>query len=103
MSKKQFKAESKRLLDLMTVSYTHLDVYKRQELCRFGAISRAAGGVCAVDELACEGCGLCVECCPAGAARLEPDVAGRLLVHSGGGAFAEAELRICLLYTSRCV
>ena len=44
--------------------------------------------------LACEGCGLCVECCPAGAARLEPDVAGRLLVHSGGGAFAEAELRM---------
>ena len=47
-----------------------------------------------MDELACEGCGLCVECCPAGAARLEPDVAGRLLVHSGGGAFAEAELRM---------
>lgn len=67
---------------------------KCAELCRFGAISRAAGGVCAVDELACEGCGLCVECCPAGAARLEPDVAGRLLVHSGGGAFAEAELRM---------
>lgn len=67
---------------------------KCAELCRFGAISRAVGGVCAVDELACEGCGLCVECCPAGAARLEPDVAGRLLVHSGGGAFAEAELRM---------
>lgn len=67
---------------------------KCAELCRFGAISRASGGVCAVDELACEGCGLCVECCPAGAARLEPDVAGRLLVHSGGGAFAEAELRM---------
>lgn len=67
---------------------------KCAELCRFGAISRASGGVCAVDELACEGCGLCVECCPAGAAQLEPDVAGRLLVHSGGGAFAEAELRM---------
>ena len=46
MAKKQFKAESKRLMDLMvnsiytnreiflreiiSVSYTHLDVYKRQ-------------------------------------------------------------------------
>ena len=64
-------------------------------LCRFGAISRADGGAYAVDELRCEGCGLCEECCPAGAARLGPDIAGRLRLFAGeGGVFADAELRM---------
>ena len=63
-------------------------------LCRFGAISRADGGAYAVDELRCEG-GLCEECCPAGAARLGPDIAGRLRLFAGeGGVFADAELRM---------
>lgn len=64
-------------------------------LCRFGAISRADGGAYAVDELRCEGCGLCEDCCPAGAARLGPDIAGRLRLFAGeGGVFADAELRM---------
>lgn len=67
---------------------------KCEKMCRFGAISPAEGGKFAVDELRCEGCGLCVECCPAGAARLGPDVAGRLRVFTGAGAFADAELRM---------
>ena len=37
MAKKEFQAESKKLMDMMinsiSVSYTHLDVYKRQGCC----------------------------------------------------------------------
>lgn len=67
---------------------------KCAEMCRFGAISPSEHGKFAVDELRCEGCGLCVECCPANAARLGPDVAGKLRVFTGAGAFADAELRM---------
>lgn len=67
---------------------------KCAEMCRFGAISPAAGGKYAVDELRCEGCGLCTEVCPAGAARLDKDIAGSLRLRSGDGVFADAELRM---------
>ncbi len=42
-----------------------------EEACRFDAIT-----VDEVDELACEGCGLCTLVCPEGALKLEPIVVG---------------------------
>ncbi len=59
-----------------------------EERCRFDAIT-----VDEIDELACEGCGLCVLACPAGALRLEPVVVGHWYVgDSPYGPMAHAKL-----------
>lgn len=41
------------------------------ELCRFGAIRHSAEGI-RYDPLSCEGCGVCVHCCPESLFRFEP-------------------------------
>jgi len=56
--------------------------------CRFGAIT-----VDAIDDLGCEGCGLCVLACPAKALRLEPVVVGEWFVGTSRyGPMAHARL-----------
>lgn len=49
--------------------------------CRFGAIKKVEG-VHQVNPYACEGCGVCVSVCPAQAAGMMPDPAGRLMLYS---------------------
>lgn len=65
--------------------------------CRFDAIQvrGASGERRRVDPVACEGCGLCVDCCPEGAARLEPAVNGEwYLSETRHGPMAHARLGI---------
>ncbi|NLL94716.1 MAG: 4Fe-4S binding protein [Thermoplasmatales archaeon] len=64
------------------------------EKCRFGAIVRKAGGY-AVDPLSCEGCAVCELVCPNKAVRMEPAVAGDLMLYADGRrAFSTARLRM---------
>jgi MinD superfamily P-loop ATPase len=58
------------------------------EVCRFTAINGRA-----VDELACEACGVCAKVCPTGAITMEEHVAGNWYVSSAAGRpFLHAEL-----------
>jgi MinD superfamily P-loop ATPase len=50
------------------------------DVCRFAAVSDAAGDGYVVDPIACEGCDLCRRLCPADAIRLEPVVNGTWMV-----------------------
>lgn len=62
--------------------------------CRFGAIDREpATGAYRVNELNCEGCGLCVEICPAKAISDKRSETGKLMMsEAGGGTLIHADL-----------
>lgn len=64
-----------------------------RQSCRFDAISK--NGCYEVNAFACEGCGVCEAICPTGAIALRPDVAGELMLYTGGGrAFSTAQLKM---------
>lgn len=66
-----------------------------RSLCRFDAIRRDETGGFAVDSLACEGCRVCVEFCPAGAIDFVDTVNGRWFVSETRlGPMVHAELGI---------
>lgn len=64
-----------------------------QANCRFGAVSRRDNHY-KVDAFSCEGCGVCARTCYAGAIRMEPAVAGELMLYSGDTLFSTAKLRM---------
>lgn len=61
--------------------------------CRFGAI-RMTGGACAINEYACEGCGVCAYVCPQDAIMLAEDKAGEQQLYCGERVFATARLKM---------
>lgn len=63
------------------------------EACRFDAVAYE-NGKCAVNEYACEGCGVCAFVCPTGAAGLHEDVAGELTLYNDERVFSTAELKM---------
>ena len=64
------------------------------EVCHFDAIELTSGGKCAVNEYACEGCGVCAYACPMRAIHLEEDVAGGQTLYKGGRTFSTATLKM---------
>lgn len=64
-----------------------------QNHCRFDAIEEVATGY-AVNEYACEGCGVCAYVCPQKAVALHTDVAGRKELYLSGGVFSTATLKM---------
>ena len=64
-----------------------------QSHCRFDAIEEATTGY-AVNEYACEGCGVCAYVCPQKAVALHTDVAGRKELYLSGGVFSTATLKM---------
>ena len=64
-----------------------------QSYCRFDAIEEATTGY-AVNEYACEGCGVCAYVCPQKAVALHTDVAGRKELYLSGGVFSTATLKM---------
>jgi MinD superfamily P-loop ATPase len=66
-----------------------------REVCRFEAVSPAAGYAYEVDTVACEGCTLCMRVCPVGAVRMEPVVNGSwMLSKTRFGPFVHARLGV---------
>jgi len=61
--------------------------------CRFHAIEETNGGY-AVNEFACEGCGVCAWVCPKMAVNLSTDVAGEKQLYRGDGVFSTARLKM---------
>ena len=59
----------------------------------FDAIEEAATGY-AVNEYACEGCGVCAHVCPEKAVTLHTDVAGRKELYLSEGVFSTATLKM---------
>ena len=98
-----------------TVSYTHLDVYKRQVVCPRGAIS-TVNGKSVIDQSKCIRCGKCKSVCPydavshqqrpcsaaCGVGAIGSDGAGRAVIDSEKCVTC-GQCMVCLLYTSRCV
>jgi len=68
----EFKGGSKAWIDLDLCMYCGECLYR----CQFAAIKPNF----VVDELACEGCGVCVHFCPANAIRFEQKVCGKWFV-----------------------
>ena len=64
-----------------------------QSHCRFDAIEKATTGY-AVNEYACEGCGVCAYVCPQKAVALHTDVAGRKELYLSGGVCSTATLKM---------
>ena len=64
-----------------------------QSHCRFDAIEKAATGY-AVNEYACEGCGVCAYVCPQKAVALHTDMAGRKELYLDDGVFSTATLKM---------
>ena len=64
-----------------------------QSHCRFDAIEEAAAGY-AVNEYACEGCGVCAYVCPQKAVALHTDMAGRKELYLDDGVFSTATLKM---------
>lgn len=61
-----------------------------ETVCRFDA---ARGG--RVDTYACEGCGVCVEFCPAGAVSMHPHASGKTMLYKDGErVFSDARLEM---------
>jgi MinD superfamily P-loop ATPase len=64
-----------------------------QEHCRFHAVA-ANGGDYTVNPLRCEGCGVCVHVCPAGAIRMGPRICGEICLSKAAvGNLAHGKLR----------
>jgi len=66
---------------------------KCAQACRFEAIQES-GAVYSVNEFACEGCGVCAYICPQGAATLQDDIAGQVMLYKEDSVFATAELKM---------
>lgn len=64
-----------------------------REHCRFHAIEERDGGY-AVNEYACEGCGVCEWVCPEEAVTLHADEAGQKELYRGDGVFSTAALKM---------
>ncbi len=64
-----------------------------RKMCRFDAIDQA-DGCHTINELACEGCGVCVFVCPQGAVKLKDDTAGDLMLYREDRVFSTAQLRM---------
>ena len=64
-----------------------------QANCRFGAVSLKDNHY-RVDVFSCEGCGVCAQTCYVDAIRMEPAVAGELILYSGDTLFSTAKLRM---------
>ncbi|NLF80563.1 MAG: 4Fe-4S binding protein [Clostridia bacterium] len=61
-----------------------------EQNCRFAAISGFA-----VDEFACEGCGVCAAICPAQAITMQDHIAGEQMLYQGDGkVFSTARLKM---------
>lgn len=62
--------------------------------CRFDAIS-VVDGAYVVNGFACEGCGVCAFVCPVGAIKLQPSVAGELMLYADErSVFSTAQLKM---------
>lgn len=61
--------------------------------CRFNAVN-LRHGTAYVDEIACEGCGVCEHVCPTRSISMYDDVAGRLSLYTGDTVFSTAELKM---------
>lgn len=61
--------------------------------CRFGAVKEIDNNVI-VDEVFCEGCGVCEYVCPAEAVTLYDDIAGDLELYEGAITFSTATLKM---------
>lgn len=65
-----------------------------RQSCRFGAIS-VVDGRYEVNRFACEGCGVCEFVCPVGAIKLQPAVAGNLVLYADEkNVFSTAQLKM---------
>jgi MinD superfamily P-loop ATPase len=72
--------------------------------CRFGAIHARPGGAYEVDELECEGCGVCVDGCPEGAATLVRSTNGEWFVsHTDYGPMVHARLGVAQANSGKLV
>lgn len=63
--------------------------------CRFDAIEfDSKKNNYEIDNYACEGCGVCEEFCPVNAVKLNPHVAGKLMLYKDDKVFSTAELKM---------
>ncbi|WP_130806260.1 ATP-binding protein [Senegalia massiliensis] len=81
----------------MDKSYIHSDICiscgKCFENCRFDAIVKKEDSY-KIDTYSCERCGVCELVCPVNAAKLQPDIAGRLDLYTEDKVFSTAELKM---------